>query len=65
MGLVFLGLLALWGIFMICKPEILWGLEHRDEMNRERPTEKYINTIRMGGVVCIGIAAFLLVCYLR
>ena len=65
MGLVFLGLLALWGLFMILKPEILWGMEHRGSMDRERPAETYRNKIRTGGVICIGIAAFLLVCYFR
>ena len=65
MALLFLGLLALWGLFMILKPEVLWGIEHRDPMERERPTEKYINKIRTGGVICIGVAVFLLVCYFR
>ena len=65
MGLLFLGLLALWGLLMMVKPELLWKLEHTGTMDRDRPTEKYIRTIRMGGVICIGIAVFLAVCYFR
>lgn len=65
MGLLFLGLLALWGVLMIAKPDILWKIEHTGAMDRERPTEKYINAMRMGGVICIAIAAFLAVAYFR
>lgn len=65
MGLLFLGLLALWGILMIVKPDILWRIEHTGAMDRERPTEKYMNSMRMGGVICIAIAAFLAVAYFR
>ena len=39
MGLLFLGLLALWGVLMIAKPDLLWKLELSGEMIRERPTE--------------------------
>lgn len=65
MGLLFLSLLALWGVLMIAKPDILWRIEHTGAMDRERPTEKYLNAMRMGGVICIAIAAFLAVAYFR
>ena len=65
MGLLFLGLLALWGVLMIAKPDLLWKIEHTGAMDRERPTEKYINAMRMGGIICIAIAAFLAVAYFR
>ena len=65
MGLLFLGLLALWGVLMLVKPDLLWRIEHTGAMDRERPAERYLNAMRIGGVVCIGIAAFLAVCYFR
>ena len=65
MGLVFLGLLALWGLFMLLKPEVLWAIEHRDPMERGKPVESSLDKIRTCGVICIGIAVFLLVCYFR
>ena len=42
MALIFLILLALWGVLMIAKPDLLWGIEHKGEMGRQEPTEKYI-----------------------
>jgi hypothetical protein len=65
MGLVFVGLLALWGLFMILKPDLLWKIEHTGAMDRNRPSDSYMNKIRTGGVICLGIAAFLAICYFR
>ena len=63
MALMFLILLALWGVLMIAKPDLLWGIEHKGEMGRQEPTEKYIRKMRGGGIICIGVAAFLMFCY--
>ena len=63
MALLFLILLALWGILMIAKPDLLWGIEHKGEMGRQEPTEKYIRKMRGGGIICIGVAVFLMACY--
>ena len=39
-GYVVLALLFLWGVLMIAKPELLWSIEHKGEMDQQRPTEK-------------------------
>ena len=64
-GYVVLGLLFLWGVLMVAKPELLWGIEHSGEMDRQRPTEKYISTMRIAGSVCMVLAVALLVMLLR
>ena len=64
-GYVVLALLVLWGRVMIAKPELLWSIEHTGEMNRERPTEKYISTMRIAGSVCMVLAVALFVVFLR
>ena len=64
-GYVVLALLFLWGILMIAKPDLLWSMEHSGEMDRQRPTEKYISTMRIGGSVCIVLAVALFVMFLR
>ena len=64
-GYVVLGLLFLWGVLMVAKPELLWGIEHSGEMDRQRPTEKYISTMRIAGSVCMVLAVALLVMFLR
>ena len=63
MALLFLILLALWGILMIAKPDLLWSIEHKGEMGRQEPTEKYVRKMRGGGIICIGVALFLMGCY--
>ena len=60
-----LGLLFLWGVLMIAKPDLLWRLEHSDEISQREPTEKYISTMRIGGSVCIVLAVVLIVMFLR
>ena len=62
---VLLGLLFLWGVLMIAKPELLWRLEHSGEISQKKPTEKYISTMRIGGSVCIVLAVMLIVMFLR
>lgn len=64
-GYIVLGLLFLWGVLMIAKPDLMWSIEHTGEMNRERPTEKYIATMRIAGSVCMVLAVALLVMFLR
>ena len=64
-GYVVLGLLFLWGVLMVAKPELLWSIEHSGQMDRQRPTEKYISTMRIAGSVCMVLAVALLVMLLR
>lgn len=64
-GYLVLALLFLWGVLMVAKPDLLWSIEHSGEMNRERPTEKYLRAMRIGGSVCIALAAALFVMFLR
>ena len=62
---VVLALLFLWGILMIAKPDLMWSIEHTGEMDRQRPTEKYITTMRIAGSVCMVLAVALFVMFLR
>ena len=64
-GYVVLALLFLWGLLMIAKPDLMWSMEHSGEMDRQRPTEKYITTMRIAGSVCIVLAVALFVMFLR
>ena len=64
-GYVVLALLLLWGLLMIAKPDLMWSMEHSGEMDRQRPTEKYITTMRIAGSVCIVLAVALFVMFLR
>jgi len=64
-GYVVLALLFLWGLLMIAKPDLLWSIEHSGEMDRQRPTEKYISTMRIAGSVCMVLSVALLVMFLR
>jgi len=50
---------------MIAKPDLLWSIEHSGEMDRQRPTEKYISTMRIAGSVCMVLSVALLVMFLR
>lgn len=60
-----LGLLFLWGVLMIAKPDLIWRMEHSGEISQKQPTEKYISTMRIGGSVCIVLAVMLIVMFLR
>ena len=60
-----LGLLFLWGVLMIAKPDLLWRMEHSGEISQRKPTEKYISAMRIGGSVCIVLAVMLIVMFLR
>ena len=62
---VVLALLFLWGLLMIAKPDLMWSIEHTGEMDRQRPTEKYITTMRIAGSVCMVLAVALFVMFLR
>ena len=62
---VVLGLLFLWGVLMIAKPELLWRMEHSGQISQREPTEKYISAMRIGGSVCIVLAVMLIVMFLR
>ena len=62
---VLLGLLFLWGVLMIAKPDLLWRMEHSGEISQRQPTEKYITAMRIGGSVCIVLAVMLTVMFLR
>ena len=62
---VVLGLLFLWGVLMIAKPDLIWRMEHSGEISQKQPTEKYISTMRIGGSVCIVLAVMLIVMCLR
>ena len=62
---VALGLLFLWGVVMIAKPDLIWRMEHSGEISQKQPTEKYIHSMRIGGSVCIVLAVMLIVMFLR
>ena len=62
---VVLGLLLLWGVVMIAKPDLIWRMEHSGEVSQKQPTEKYISAMRIGGSVCIVLAVMLIVMFLR
>ena len=64
-GYVVLALLFLWGVLMIAKPDLLWSIEHTGQMDRQRPTEKYISSMRVIGSVCMVLAVALFVMFLR
>ena len=64
-GYVVLALLFLWGVLIVAKPDLLWSIEHSGEMDRQRPTEKYISTMRIAGSVCMVLAVALFVMFLR
>ena len=64
-GYVVLALLFLWGVLMIAKPDIMWSIEHSGEMDRQRPTEKYISSMRIAGSICMVLAVALFVMFLR
>lgn len=64
-GYIVLALLFLWGVLMIAKPDLLWSIEHTGTMDRQRPTERYLRNMRVGGSVCIVLAVALLVAFLR
>ena len=64
-GYVVLALLFLWGMLMVAKPDLMWSMEHSGEMDRQRPTEKYISTMRIAGSVCMVLAVALFVMFLR
>ena len=64
-GYVVLALLFLWGVLMVAKPDLLWSIEHSGEMDRQRPTEKYISSMRIAGSVCMVLAVALFVMFLR
>lgn len=62
---VILGLLFLWGVLMIAKPDLLWRIEHSGEISQKQPTENYIRGMRIGGSVCIVLTVMLIVMFLR
>lgn len=64
-GYVVLALLFLWGMLMVAKPDLMWSMEHSGEMDRQRPTEKYISGMRIAGSVCMVLAVALFVMFLR
>ena len=64
-GYIVLALLFLWGILMVAKPDLMWSLEHTGELNQERPTEKYIATMRIAGSACMVLAVALFVMFMR
>ena len=63
-GYVVLALLFLWGVLMVAKPDLLWSIEHKGEMDRQRPTEKYVQTMRVAGSICMVLAVALFVMFL-
>lgn len=62
---VVLGLLFLWGVLMIAKPDLIWRMEHSGEISQRKPTEKYITTMRIGGSICIVLSVMLIVMFMR
>ena len=64
-GYVVLALLFLWGLLMAAKPDLLWSIEHSGEMDQQRPTQKYISTMRIADSVCMVLAVALFVMFLR
>ena len=64
-GYVVLALLFLWGLLMSAKPDLMWSMEHSGEMDRQRPTEKYLSSMRIAGSICMVLAVALLVMFLR
>ena len=63
MGYLLLGLLFLWGLLMVLKPEILWNLEHSDTIGKKEPSQRYIKTMRIGGIACMVITVLLAIFY--
>ena len=51
--------------YVVLAQLFLWGIEHSGEMDRQRPTEKYISSMRIAGSVCMVLAVALLVMFLR
>ena len=64
-GYVVLALLFLWGVLMVAKPDLLWRIEHSGQLDRQKPTEKYISTMRIAGSICMVLAVALFVMFLR
>ena len=62
-GYILLALLFLWGLLMILKPEMLWELEHSDTIGKKEPSQRYIKTMRIGGIVCMVIVVVLVIFY--
>ena len=64
--MAYLGLIALFvlGVLMFLKPEWLWKLEHLLSVKDGEPTDFYLSAMRIGGVVFVVIAVFLVISFL-
>ena len=60
-GYIILALLFLWGLLMVLKPDVIWSLENSDTLGKKEPTQGYLKGMRVGGIVCMVLAAALFV----
>ena len=61
MGYVSLIVLLLLGILMFVKPELLWKIEHVFSVKGGEPTDFYLSTMRVCGVIMAVIAVIMAV----
>lgn len=53
MEYLWIAFLILAGLAMVCKPEILWEIEHAFTVKNGEPTELYFAFRRIGGIILI------------
>ena len=61
----YVGLIALFviGVMMFWKPELMWKIEHLLSVRGGEPTDFYLSTMRIGGVVFAVIAVILAISF--
>ena len=64
MDFIWVVVLALLGVAMMLKPEVLWKIEHLLTVKNGEPSDLYITLMRAGGalflLVAIGVGAYAL-----
>ena len=62
----YVGLAALFvlGVLMFWKPELLWKIEHLFSVKGGEPTDFYLSTMRIGGVIFAVIAVIMAISFL-
>lgn len=62
----YVGLVALFalGVLMFWKPELLWKIEHLFSVKGGEPTDFYLSTMRIGGVIFAVIAVIMAISFL-
>ena len=65
MDFIWLIVLAALGIAMMCKPKLLWRIDHMFTVKNGEPSDLYIALMRIGGVAfllsALGIGAYVLI----